>query len=250
MGNSPTLTAFGSSIATGREDSDFARSGRVYLGAPLTGLAILSGFFLPMNRSGSLGEYRIKTSPCLQKPVVGSLDKFRVPQKKPLKTSAAGSPHSLHLRGGGGRGLPPSLSLELMSNLIQVYFDGGSTKRHAYGSWEVVHELYGRKVQWEQYQKWYYENGVRPKCCTNNIAEYLALLGALKHLDLIADKEPHQVEIWGDSLLVVNQLTGRFKARNEKLKQLCLEALTVLEKFPSWSAYWYGRKNNVSRFGH
>jgi len=54
----------------------------------------------------------------------------------------------------------------------------------------------------------------RKKGITNNQAEYLAILETLKNFpkgDLI---------IYSDSLLIVNQLNGVYKIKNEKLKKI------------------------------
>jgi ribonuclease HI len=57
---------------------------------------------------------------------------------------------------------------------------------------------------------------------TNNVAEYTAVVEALKWLSENLDKFPKKVNIdfFLDSRLVVNQLNGRFKIKNQKLINL------------------------------
>lgn len=65
---------------------------------------------------------------------------------------------------------------------------------------------------------------------TNNEAEYLAVNFALKKLLEIGKKDlPCEVLIKADSLLIVNQLSGRFKIKNSRLKILA-EGIRLMEK--------------------
>ncbi|MEM3781682.1 MAG: reverse transcriptase-like protein [Candidatus Micrarchaeaceae archaeon] len=63
---------------------------------------------------------------------------------------------------------------------------------------------------------------------TNNEAEYKAAIAALKAaLALGAD----EIELYSDSKLMVNQLSGNFKVKSGSLKRLNLEAKELLSKF-------------------
>lgn len=71
---------------------------------------------------------------------------------------------------------------------------------------------------------------------TNNVAEYTSLLRALIYCKL---NNIGGIEIRGDSLLVVNQVTGQWKLKSESLKslnsickQLCAELNVVLKWIP------------------
>jgi ribonuclease HI len=56
---------------------------------------------------------------------------------------------------------------------------------------------------------------------TNNVAEYSALIAGLeKALELGVD----QVEVVSDSELMVKQMTGEYRVKNEALRELSLEA--------------------------
>jgi ribonuclease HI len=55
---------------------------------------------------------------------------------------------------------------------------------------------------------------------TNNVAEYKALIAALKWLQANLDRIPARIEIFMDSKLAVNQLNGIFKIKNKNLKRL------------------------------
>jgi ribonuclease H / adenosylcobalamin/alpha-ribazole phosphatase len=56
---------------------------------------------------------------------------------------------------------------------------------------------------------------------TNNVAEYSALIAGLeKALELGVD----EVEVVSDSELMVKQMTGQYRVKNEALRELSLEA--------------------------
>ncbi len=52
---------------------------------------------------------------------------------------------------------------------------------------------------------------------TNNVAEYLAVIEALKLAKRLGEKK---IKIYSDSQLVVNQILGKFKIRQSHLREL------------------------------
>ena len=56
---------------------------------------------------------------------------------------------------------------------------------------------------------------------TNNIAEYSGLIAALKWA---VDQDVQQITIKGDSLLIIEQMRGNYKVKNEGLKPLHMQA--------------------------
>src|SRR5688572_11236714 len=56
---------------------------------------------------------------------------------------------------------------------------------------------------------------------TNNVAEYHGLIAALQWA---ADRDVKQLVVKGDSLLLVEQMRGNYKVKNEGLKPLHLKA--------------------------
>jgi ribonuclease H / adenosylcobalamin/alpha-ribazole phosphatase len=56
---------------------------------------------------------------------------------------------------------------------------------------------------------------------TNNVAEYRALVAGLERA---ADLQVGELEVVSDSELLVKQMTGEYRVRNEALRQLSLEA--------------------------
>lgn len=72
-----------------------------------------------------------------------------------------------------------------------------------------------------------YEEGKYIGITTNNVAEYTAVLEALKYLKKKNPKKL-QIELFADSRLVVEQLSGRFKIKNPNLKIL-FDQIKILE---------------------
>ena len=63
---------------------------------------------------------------------------------------------------------------------------------------------------------------------TNNQSEYSALILGLKEA---LSRNIKQLQVYGDSLLVINQVTGKFQVKNAQLQDLNKEALNLIGKF-------------------
>ena len=97
--------------------------------------------------------------------------------------------------------------------MITAYFDGGARANPGpagYGVYivddlgNVLAELHGSL-------------GV----ATNNVAEYTGLIAALQWA---VDHDLRQIAIKGDSLLIIEQMRGNYKVKNEGLKPLHMKA--------------------------
>jgi ribonuclease HI len=76
---------------------------------------------------------------------------------------------------------------------------------------------------------------------TNNEAEYRALLLALGEAERRGATE---VAIFSDSLLLVEQVNGRFRIKAENLKPLAREAVLRAKGFPKFSIVHVRREKN------
>ncbi|NYT01393.1 MAG: ribonuclease HI family protein [Methanosarcinales archaeon] len=81
-----------------------------------------------------------------------------------------------------------------------------------------------------------------PGVGTNNTAEYSALLAGL---DRARELGWRQVAIEGDSKLVVNQVSGRWRINHEHLKKLQATVLERLSGFDSYQIKWVPREKNA-----
>ena len=77
---------------------------------------------------------------------------------------------------------------------------------------------------------------------TNNEAEYLAMI---KGIDMLVELKAINVNIFADSELVVKQVLGQYKVKNERMKNLCKQVVTGLKNIKNWSVSHVRRENNV-----
>jgi probable phosphoglycerate mutase len=129
-----------------------------------------------------------------------------------------------------------------------VIFDGGSKGNPGpgYGSYALVRQRddkerivrldFGREM-------------------TNNEAEYETLIAALQALIErveLANRSPQEfsVEIRGDSKLVLNQIAGTWKAKDNRMRALRNQARRLLSRFGAHRLIRQDREESVRRLGH
>ncbi|CAL2270921.1 unnamed protein product [Prunus armeniaca] len=88
-----------------------------------------------------------------------------------------------------------------------MYFDGSSTETRS-GAGVVIESPHG--------QRWQFAFQLDFKC-TNNKAEYEALIIGL---EILKEMKATRVLVYGDSQLVINQLTGEYQCTSENLTAL------------------------------
>ena len=76
---------------------------------------------------------------------------------------------------------------------------------------------------------------------TNNVAEYRALL---RGIELAAQHGATELELYGDSELVVKQIRGEYRVKDAGLKPLHAQARQALSAFTSWSFDHVRRERN------
>jgi ribonuclease HI len=76
---------------------------------------------------------------------------------------------------------------------------------------------------------------------TNNVAEYRALLLGI---DLARELGADEVEFVGDSMLIVEQVRGNWKVKQEHLRPLHTKATDALRDLGSWSIRHVKRDEN------
>ena len=77
---------------------------------------------------------------------------------------------------------------------------------------------------------------------TNNVAEYKALIAGL---GLAHEKGVTDLEVYMDSKLVVFQVKGEWKIKNNALRPLAIRARHLLDRFESWALSHVGREENA-----
>jgi ribonuclease HI len=110
---------------------------------------------------------------------------------------------------------------------VSIYVDGAGGLNSGYG-------FYVKETGESFYKK---ESGI-----TNNQAEYLAIIAALKKF---TDSET-EITIFSDSKNTVSQLNHDFAINNEKLRQLAQEAWQLISKHSKVTISWVPREQNIA----
>ncbi|MBE0520995.1 MAG: ribonuclease HI family protein [Candidatus Methanoperedenaceae archaeon] len=76
---------------------------------------------------------------------------------------------------------------------------------------------------------------------TNNIAEWKALIEGLK---LARDRGCKELEVRGDSQLIIKQITGRYRVKSSNLIPLFHEAKKLCNNFEKLEFVWVKREDN------
>jgi ribonuclease HI len=86
------------------------------------------------------------------------------------------------------------------------------------------------------------EHGERIGRATNNVAEYRALLLGIERAAALGAGE---LELVGDSELVVKQVKGEYKVKDATMRELHAQVKTALEGFEKWSIRHVRREHNA-----
>ena len=77
---------------------------------------------------------------------------------------------------------------------------------------------------------------------TNNQAEYMAIISALKKFSGTID----EIIIYSDSKNTVSQLNHEFAINNDQLRNLARETWDLVAKFPNLKINWIPRNQNLA----
>lgn len=120
-----------------------------------------------------------------------------------------------------------------MGNTITIFTDGGSRGNPgpAAGAYVLLdennHQLFGQAKFIPH--------------ATNNIAEYTGLLNGLKKAFSLGAEN---IKIYSDSELMVRQINGQYKVKNEGLREYFTQCFDWLTKFKSWQMNHIPREKN------
>jgi len=111
--------------------------------------------------------------------------------------------------------------------VISVYVDGSGGENSGYGYFvkETGESFYEKKPN-----------------ITNNQAEYMAMIAALKKFVNSND----EIIIFSDSKNTISQLNHEFAINNEQLRVLAQEAWNIIGKFSNLTLTWVPRKENLA----
>lgn len=125
---------------------------------------------------------------------------------------------------------------------LQLYCDGGSRCNPGPSGLGVA----GYHVGVDGKKECIYEKGVFIENCSNNSAEYLALIQALNYA-LVA--EYNNIELYSDSKLIVEQVSGRWKVKSPDLREMSVTAISKIQTLRKAGCQvtitWIPREKNV-----
>ncbi len=78
--------------------------------------------------------------------------------------------------------------------------------------------------------------------CTNNIAEYRALILGLEEA---LEHKPDTLRVYLDSELLVRQIQGVYRVKNPALQPLMAEVRSLLARFDAWEVDHVPRRENA-----
>lgn len=120
-----------------------------------------------------------------------------------------------------------------MDNTWQLYFDGGSRGNPGPAAYGWV--LFGPDG----------EEAARDcetlGSATNNVAEYT---GLVRGLEQALVQGATNLQVFGDSELIVKQLRGEYKVKNAALRPLYEEAVAMLRRLDRWQVRHVYRADN------
>ncbi len=126
--------------------------------------------------------------------------------------------------------------------MIQGYFDGACEPVNPGGtaSWGFVVKEDGKTI--------FEGHGVvgSGDGMTNNVAEYCGIIFLLKHLKSLG-LEDKEICVFGDSNMVIQQISGNWKVRDNKekpYKKYAREALELAKQFKRVTYKWIPREQN------
>lgn len=126
----------------------------------------------------------------------------------------------------------------MLPEKLKLYFDGSCEPTNPGGVAGYAWRLLDNSDEEIEYGR---GEVCRGPLATNNIAEWAAVTNGLRYL---ADQKWNgNLEIYGDSQLVIRQLMGEYKVRKDTLIPYYQECMELLARM-NWSANWIPRDQN------
>jgi len=122
--------------------------------------------------------------------------------------------------------------------MIELYFDGYcETNPGVFGGYGVVIKKDNEIVKTIS-QTFTGEN------ISNNVAEYKGLFAGLDYL-LAEGLQDNDVSIYGDSMLVINQMSGTWRIKKGLYKNIAKQTKELVKKFSNIEFSWIPREQNT-----
>lgn len=117
--------------------------------------------------------------------------------------------------------------------MIVIYFDAAAVPNPGHIGLGWIIEINGYAKEYCEYGGW----------GTNNVGEHMALQKALETLRVSNVDLTQPVNIYGDSMLVVNQVNRKWKVKKKHLQPIVKKTQQLLEGV-NWKLTWIPRGKN------
>jgi len=117
------------------------------------------------------------------------------------------------------------------SDVLKIYTDGASRKNPGPSAYAFIF-VRGEEIIYSTSQYL----GTK----TNNTAEYTAVIEALKKA---VEYTRWKVEVYSDSELIINQINGEWRIKNDRLKNLHSQVITQKANFEETKFFHISRRN-------
>jgi len=197
------------------------------------GIDVLSAEITVSGADRKAGRH-LKTLRTLLAANLGLEDKFVTLKKRGAGGARKDSSEKKQLKGRPDPGRPPRLGPDAR---LRMQFDGSSLGNPGKAGIGVVFTdpRDGKEVYW--ISRYIGDN------LTNNQAEYMALIAGI---ECAVEMDLTQLEVLGDSKLVVEQVLGNYRVKNEKLKPLYDEVIALRMGLPFSIGYVPREQNKVA----
>ena len=163
-------------------------------------------------------------------------------EQKKIKYNSQASKHETTLQNGPEMILKKTTTEETRIALSPVYlhFDGASRGNPGQsGGGFVISKSITPDLQPDE--QIYLKAVYLGEKLTNNQAEYMALIAGL---NACLERKFTSIVIYGDSMLVIKQLSGEWKVKHENMKELSEKAKALLSKFKKVELHHILREKN------
>jgi len=123
--------------------------------------------------------------------------------------------------------------ININMDIYVLYFDGCCKKNPGPGA--------SGSVLYKNNHEIWYDSTFSGEKVTNNIAEYYGLINGLQYL---VNNNINYVTIRGDSLLIINQMTGKYKVKSNNIKELYNTAKSLESKLTNVTYEHVYREHN------
>ena len=133
-------------------------------------------------------------------------------------------------------------SSDVLNNLYEKMTDSGIIKLYVDGAADLHSKTSGIGGVLYRNDEELYSFSEYLDDKTNNEAEYSALI---RGIELAVELKLTTLAIYADSQLVINQIDGDYKVKNDRMKVLHSTAHGFLKKLDSWTAEHIPREKNT-----